>query len=129
MFSNNDKNTFIFSERHFHLLKQGNETKKANLMQCNKCFKDFRQKKSLEGHLRTCIGSGNDQVKPFACDFCDYRAKLKHHLRLHIDNVHLRLQPKPQTADYPCPKCNRRYFHKKSMLSHLRHDCSKNLVF
>lgn len=126
MFSNNEKNICIFSEWNFHLIKQRILTKKANSLQCNKCFKDFIHKKSLEGHMRTCIGSGNDQEKPFACDLCDYRAKLKHHLRLHIDNVHLRLQPKPQTADHVCPQCNRRYFHKKSMLSHLRHECVKN---
>lgn len=87
---------------------------------CDTCSKSYVNLKKLQTHKRNCP----PHEKPFACDLCDYRAKLKHHVKEHRANVHLR--PKGAVPEHICPRCNRRYYHKRTMNSHLRHDCGRS---
>ena len=105
--------TFIFSE---NVLGQSDLAEKVNL-RCFKCSKDYINLKNFQKHLENCPG----QERPFACDSCDYRAKLKHHLKLHVENMHLK--PKGANPEHACPHCQRRYHRKHSLVSHLRYEC------
>ena len=91
--------------------------------QCPQCKRRYIHKQSLISHLRHECG----QEKPFACEFCDYRAKLKHHLKEHRENVHLR--PKGAIPEHACPQCKRRYYHKRHLTNHLRNECGQEPKF
>ena len=99
----------------------GNNT--SNTLRCDKCSKSYVNKRSLLTHLKKCSG----EEKPFACDKCRYRAKLKHHIKDHIVNVHLR--PKNELPKHICPQCDRKYIHKHHLKHHLKYECGQEPRF
>lgn len=86
---------------------------------CNQCCRRYRHKQSLISHLKHECG----REKPFNCHLCDYRAKLKHHVKSHFERVHL--QARGPVPEHVCPRCNKRYPHHRTLTSHLIHDCGK----
>lgn len=114
--------TFIFSEN-IHMRTQPDGNNILNILLCGKCSKGYINKRSLLRHMKSCSGL----EKPFACDLCDYRAKLKHHIKDHIHNVHLR--PKGTLPKHICFRCDRKYIHKHHLISHLKHECGQEPRF
>ena len=51
---------------------------------CNKCYKQFTAKRSLNHHIK----SAHEEVR-YPCDRCDYKATRKTSLRRHIDSIHV----------------------------------------
>lgn len=108
---------------HLHEHIQARHPRRVGQHQCPQCKRRYIHKQSLISHLRHECG----QEKPFACEFCDYRAKLKHHLKEHRENVHLR--PKEAVPQHACPQCKRRYYHKRHLTNHLRNECGQEPKF
>ncbi|XP_066991953.1 longitudinals lacking protein, isoforms A/B/D/L isoform X9 [Anabrus simplex] len=56
---------------------------------CMKCGRGYKMKTSLALHQRHQCG----KEPTFHCSYCPYRAKLKHHLKIHVIRMHQVLDP------------------------------------
>lgn len=56
---------------------------------CPRCFKLFKNLRTLRKHLCRDCGVSSD----VECPFCPYRCKRKDNLKKHINNRHLYLKP------------------------------------
>ncbi|CAH1776336.1 unnamed protein product, partial [Owenia fusiformis] len=63
---------------------------------CDLCYKQFRLRHHLTQHKMT-----HTREKPFACEFCDYRAGRVHTLKNHIAVVHVN-----RTKQFTCSFCD-----------------------
>lgn len=84
---------------------------------CKKCKKPFVTTIQLEEHQQLALC----REKRFECSYCDFQTSAKFSLKRHIDTKHMR--PKDAKASFKCPKCPRSYFHKHSLIYHLKNEC------
>lgn len=81
--------------------------------QCARCSRQFVQAKQLRFHLKWVCN-----MEPrFNCEHCDFRAKLRHDLTVHVKFKHSEVLDLPT---YQCPKCLRKYKYRKNMRAHER---------
>lgn len=81
---------------------------------CPNCGKQYKRQGSLDEHMRFVC----ELEKRFECPNCDYRCSRKADLKKHVFNRHVR--PKDAVPSHHCPKCDKVYYHRHNMLSHLR---------
>ena len=62
---------------------------------CDTCGKKFQTDKTLAAHIKVV----HNQVKPFECTECDYKAGQKASLIAHVTSVHKNSRP------YVCELC------------------------
>lgn len=117
---------FEFIDVHSSSLKSPSETEglstssSSTLLQCfvcPRCGKQYKHRSSLDKHMRLVC----EVEKQFKCPTCDYRCSRKTDLQTHVFHRHER--PKDAVGSHRCPKCDKAYHHRHSMLSHLRHEC------
>ena len=54
------------------------------IYECSYCYKVFNHKNNFRKHERIHTGE-----KPYQCPHCDYKARLKEHLKGHLFRKHL----------------------------------------
>lgn len=74
--------------------------------ECSHCQKRFDRKAHLKRHLKHT----HTNLKPFACDLCDYRSSARGDL-----NKHLLVHSEPS---FQCAQCNKCFTHRKSLVLH-----------
>ena len=90
---------------------------------CPKCYREFGSENSCRYHYRYECNT----PKQFQCTYCDFCTKRKGNLKNHVNSKHLR--PKNFQPKYTCPKCNRSYLHKNTMVHHLKYECGLEAKF
>lgn len=69
----------------YSVLTNSSNMDKKERFQCPKCYRSYKYRKGLRGHMRYECG-----LEPrFECSFCGYRSKQKSNLKTHIRIRHL----------------------------------------
>ena len=88
---------------------------RKQLYSCQKCQKFFKRESLLKRHDLLHTGE-----KPFACQFCGFKSRLKHNMKLH-EKSHQNEKP------FSCMKCFKRFKYANHLRIHDQiHSSSKN---
>ncbi|XP_023245628.1 zinc finger protein 547-like [Copidosoma floridanum] len=98
-----------------------------------------------------------ESIKPtYSCNYCDYRSNYSSNMYKHVRRMHGKegtrhflaqsrgfasitrseeaqdkspVWPRGRSAPYTCPNCNAGYTYKKTLMTHLTHDCGREPRF
>ena len=98
------------SEKGYQFHVQTVHLKVEKKYQCIYCAKWFHRKQNWEKHQRV-----HDGKKPYKCDHCGKRFGVRSSLKVHVDNVHLRMK------SHQCSYCGKMFATSNGMKSHAVH--------
>ena len=81
-------------------------------LQCNLCGYKSNNSLALQHHLRI-----HTNERPFKCEYCGKRSKLKGHLKIHIIRKHT-----DQGKPYKCVSCGRAFSSTLNLNNHMRRE-------
>lgn len=100
-----------------HLNTRHKPKEERDVYQCKKCHKVFLYSNGLRRHLRVCEQKTKKNLKQqekFYCHHCEYKAKSKQHLEIHITARH---QPRDSQAS-SCSGCGMSSSQPRSLRRH-----------
>ncbi|XP_033210147.1 zinc finger and SCAN domain containing protein 4D-like [Belonocnema kinseyi] len=92
------------------------DLKPKRIFKCPKCARTYKWRENLRRHKKfEC-----DVMPQFTCTFCSKRFKRKSHMIIHINQMHLKTNPKTIEMNYNCDNCPRSYSSIVSLRRHKR---------
>lgn len=92
------------------------ESKPEKKFKCEKYARTYKQRQTLSHHQNYAC-----EVMPqFSCEFCGKGFKHKHHVRRHIDQVHLKISGNIPKIKHICERCFRSYKWASDLMRHKR---------